>query len=62
MKTKKTLLKRIRITKNGKVIGKQMSNAHLKVKRSAARKNRKKADMIVLNKGISKKLKTMLGK
>ena len=42
MKTRKTLLKRIKITKNGKVLRKSSRIGHLKIKSDASTKSRKK--------------------
>ncbi|OGC45661.1 hypothetical protein A2V49_02960 [candidate division WWE3 bacterium RBG_19FT_COMBO_34_6] len=61
LKTKKTLLKRIRITKNGKIVRKQIGIGHLKVKWSSKRKFRKAKKLVQKNKGHIKKLKRLLG-
>ncbi|OGC50138.1 hypothetical protein A3A69_01465 [candidate division WWE3 bacterium RIFCSPLOWO2_01_FULL_37_15] len=62
VKTKKTLIKRIKITKRGKVLKKQNSNAHLKVKMSSSRKLRKKKVLTMNDKGHSKIFKKLLAK
>ena len=62
LKTKKTLLKRIRITKNGKIVRKKVSIGHLKVKWSADRSSRKKQSAIQSNRGHIKKFKHLLAK
>lgn len=60
LKTKKTLLKRIKITKNGKILRAQIGNGHLKVKRHSRRKHRKANEAVQSNKGHIIKLKKML--
>ena len=62
LKTKKTLLKRVKITKNGKILKKQSNTGHLKRKWSASRKSRKGSKLVQENKGHISKLKTLLGK
>ncbi len=62
MKTRKTLIKRIKITKNGKIVKKQNSTGHLKAKWDASRKTRKRTRLIQLNKGHRRLFKKMLGK
>jgi ribosomal protein L35 len=62
LKTRKTLMKRIKITKNGKVMRKQSQIGHLKVKWDAskhARKGRRDTD---LDKGHRVTFKKLLGK
>lgn len=61
-KTKKTLLKRVRLTKNGKIIKGQIGTGHLKVKWSTNKRFRKKMSLSQPNKGHIKKFKRMLGK
>lgn len=61
IKTKKTLAKRIRLTKNGKLIRKQTRIGHLKIKMDASRKGRKKRLVMQENLGHIKKLRTLLG-
>ena len=62
VKTKKTLIKRIKITKKGKVLKKQNSNAHLKVKMSNSRKLRKNKVITMQDKGHIKIFKKLLAK
>ncbi|OGC48275.1 hypothetical protein A2W32_03605 [candidate division WWE3 bacterium RBG_16_37_10] len=62
LKTKKTLIKRIKITKGGKILKKQNRNAHLKVKMSNSRKLRKKKVLTMHDKGHSKVFKKLLAK
>jgi len=62
MKTKKTLLKRIRVTKNGKLMKKQTRMGHLKVKMDASRKSRKRNMLQQTNPGHVKILKKMLAR
>ncbi len=62
LKTKKTLYKRIRKTKTGKIMRKQIRTGHLKVKWSAKKKYRKAKKKIQKNKGHIKKFNRMLGK
>jgi len=61
-KTKKTLAKRIRVTKTGKLVKKQTSLGHLKVKRDSSRKSRKKGMTSQTNRGHIKLFKKLLGK
>ncbi|MFC1625105.1 50S ribosomal protein L35 [Patescibacteria group bacterium] len=62
LKTKKTLLKRVKITKNGKLVKKQVRMGHLKEKKSGPNKTRKSKRLIQENKGHKKIFKSMLGK
>lgn len=62
MKTKKTLLKRIRITKTGKVLKKQNNTGHLKRKWTSNKKTRKNRNLQMVSKGYLKKTRTLLGK
>lgn len=62
LKTKKTLLKRVRVTGTGKLMKKQIRTGHLKVKWSSTKKFRKNMKLEQKNKGHIKKLKRMLGK
>ncbi len=62
MKTKKTLAKRIKITKTGKVLKKQNNKGHLNRKFDANKQQRKKALQGIPNHGYLKKIKVMLGK
>lgn len=60
IKTKKTLTKRIKITKNGKLVRKQIGTGHLKVKWDASKKHRKARRLTIQNKGNIKNLKRLL--
>lgn len=62
LKTKKTLSKRVKITKNGKVLKKQCNTGHLKRKWSASKKSRKNSLVVQSNKGHIKMFKTLLTK
>jgi len=62
LKTKKTLLKRVKITKGGKIVKKQVGMGHLKQKKSGPRKTRKGKRLIQENKGHRKIFKKLLGK
>ncbi len=61
-KTKKTLKKRIKITKSGKILKLQNDAGHLKVKWNATKKQRKKGYEVLTTKGYRKRIKKMLGK
>ncbi|HLE48603.1 MAG TPA: 50S ribosomal protein L35 [Patescibacteria group bacterium] len=61
LKTKKILTKRLRITKNGKVMRGQSFRRHLNEKKSSKRK-RRLSGMIVSKKTFAKKVKKALGK
>lgn len=60
LKSKKTLLKRIRITKNNKVIQKQNNNGHLKIKKSSSNKHKKDRRVTQTTKGYIKVFSRML--
>ncbi|HCC41971.1 hypothetical protein A2473_03580 [candidate division WWE3 bacterium RIFOXYC2_FULL_42_13] len=62
MKSKKTLLKRIRVTKNGKLMKKSVSIGHLKRKWSSSRKHRKTQMSEQLNRGHIKIIRSLLVK
>lgn len=62
VKTKKTLTKRVRVTKNGKIVKKSTRIGHLKVKWSSAQKHRKARKSLVKNKGQRKLMKKLLRK
>jgi len=62
LKTKKTLLKRVKITKTGKILKKQSRTGHLKAKWTASKKGRKSKRLIQHNKGHKKIIKRLLGK
>jgi ribosomal protein L35 len=61
LKTRKTLLKRIKVSKNGKLMKKQSRTGHLKVKWSTSRKFRKRLRLAQKNTGHIKTLKRLLG-
>lgn len=61
-KTKKTLLKRVKITKNGKILKKQNRTGHLRRKWSANKYHRKTGLEEVGASGYVKKIKSLLGK
>ena len=61
LKTKKTLRKRVKITKKGKLIRNQIDAGHLKRKWSTNKKHRKNKSKIIGNVGHRKKYKKMLG-
>lgn len=61
IKTKKTLVKRVKVTKTGKIIKKQNGNGHLAIKKSAKRKHRKDRRVSQLNTGHKKLIKALLG-
>ena len=60
MKTRKSLTKRFRVTKNGKVLRTQGFRRHLNVKKSAKRK-RRLSGMIETKKVFADKIKKVLG-
>jgi large subunit ribosomal protein L35 len=62
LKTKKTLAKRVKVTKTGKIVKKQSRTGHLKEKWTAGRKSRKTKRVKQKNKGHKKIFKKMLGK
>jgi ribosomal protein L35 len=62
IKTRKTLVKRIKITKGGKILKKRVSTGHLKVKLNVKTKHRKKKLSEQENRGHIKKFKKLLGK
>lgn len=62
LKTKKTLSKRIKLTKGGKLVKKQNGIGHLKRKMDAARKGRKSQRLTQHNNNIIKNLKRLLGR
>ena len=59
-KTLKTLQKRIKLSKNGKVMKKDVNTGHLKVKWSANKKFRKKGYSSQPNKGHTRIFKKLL--
>ncbi|MDC0449112.1 50S ribosomal protein L35 [bacterium] len=62
LKTRKTLKKRVKITKSGKILKKQSRTGHLKVKWSADKKHRKGKRLVQHNKGHVRVIKRLLGK
>lgn len=60
IKPKKTLKKRVKVTKGGKLIRKQIETGHLKRKWTANKKHRK-ADPKKIKEGYKKKFEKMLG-
>jgi ribosomal protein L35 len=61
-KTKKTLIKRVKITKGGKILKKQNQTGHLNRKNDANKGHRKDRIEEVTAKGYRKKIKRMLAK
>ena len=62
IKTRKTLLSRVRVTKNGKIIKKRVMIGHLKRKWSADKTSRKNRFGIQENSGHRKMFKKLLAK
>ncbi len=62
LKTKKTLTKRVKITKGGKIIKKQSRTGHLKSKWSSSKNSRKSRSSVQENRGHILIIKRMLGK
>lgn len=62
LKTKKTLMKRIKISKGGKILKKHVRTGHLKVKLDSSTRNRKKKMTKQLNAGHKKIFKKLLAK
>ncbi|HOD01287.1 MAG TPA: 50S ribosomal protein L35 [bacterium] len=62
IKTKKTLLRRVKITKNGKLMKKSIGMGHLKAKKSVRNKKRNDKMIPQANKGHKKNFKKMLTK
>ena len=61
LKTNKTLAKRIKITKGGKIVKKHVSNGHLKQSKDASTKTRKSLRLTQDNKGHIKVFKKLMG-
>ena len=61
LKAKKTLLKRLRITRNGKMVRGQIRTGHLKVKWSTNKRLRKAKKKIIISRGYRRKFKKLLG-
>lgn len=62
IKTKKTLLRRVKITKTGKIMKKSIGMGHLKEKKSSPNKTRNSSSVAQENKGHQKMFKKMLNK
>ncbi len=62
LKTKKTLLKRIKVTKNKKLIRGQINAGHLKEKWGTNKKFRKAKSKQIRSKGYKRNFKRLLGK
>lgn len=60
LKTKKTLKKRVKLTKTGKLFKKHVRSSHLKVKWSTKRRLRKSKKNEIANKGHQKIVKRLL--
>jgi large subunit ribosomal protein L35 len=60
-KTRKSLTRRFKITKSGKVLRRQGFRRHLNAKKSRKRKRRLKGKVLT-NKSYAKKIKKALGK
>jgi len=62
LKTRKTLLRRIKISRNGKITKRKVGLKHLKVNKSAAQKQRSNKASAFTNKKVIGRFKKMLGK
>lgn len=62
LKTRKTLLKRLKVTKKGKLMRKVIGMAHLKAKVSADRKGVKKNLKEIVNEGHIRMFRKLLAK
>jgi len=62
IKTRKTLLSRVKITKTGKIMKKSIGMGHLKEKKSSDTKTRKSLRSEQTNKGHKKMFRKMLNK
>lgn len=62
LKTKKTLMKRIRITRQGKIVKKKTQTGHLKVKWDASRHSRNGKRSLQMNHGHRRMFKKLLVK
>jgi ribosomal protein L35 len=60
LKTKKTLIKRVKISKNGKIVKKATASSHNKRKWSASKRFRKLRESLIDTRGIVKKIKKLL--
>ncbi len=59
MKTRKSIKKRFKITKNGKVLRRSTGQNHLRAKKSGEKK-RKKRKWVKVKKPLAKKIKELL--
>lgn len=62
MKTRKTLLKRVRISKRGKIMKKHSNIGHLKERSDSSSKSRKKNRNAQIGSGQIKRLKRLLAR
>jgi ribosomal protein L35 len=62
LKTRKTLMKRIKISKNGKIMRKQSATGHLKIKWDASRHARKGRGSVIEGRAKKNTFKKLLGK
>ncbi len=62
IKTKRTAVKRMKITKGGKILTKQVRTGHLKSKWSTNKRFRKNTGAQVFTTGYKRILKSLLGK
>lgn len=62
LKTKKTLLRRIKISKNGAVRKGKVGLKHLKVNKGVGQKQRNRTGDLLKSKKIKGRMKKMLGK
>lgn len=60
MKTRKSVVKRFKITKTGKVLHRKSNRRHLNVKKSASKK-RQGRRMVKTSKSYSKRVRKVLG-
>jgi ribosomal protein L35 len=60
LKTRKTLMKRIRITKNGKLVRRKTQIGHLKVKWDSSRTSRKNRTSVQEDRGHKRVFKKLL--
>lgn len=60
-KTRKSITRRFRVTKTGKVLRRQGFKRHLNAKKSASKKRRLRR-VVETNKPLAKKIKKLLGK
>jgi len=60
-KTRKSITRRFKVTKSGKVMRRQAFKRHLNVKKSSSKKRRLRR-VVETNKPFAKKIKKLLGK